>query len=64
LSEPPTTGPLDRFIPRPDVRERHETVVQAPAALVMDAARNFDLQSIPTVRAIFRLRERVRRPDP
>jgi hypothetical protein len=59
LSEPPTTGPLDRFIPRPDVRERHETVVRAPAALVMDAARNFDLQSIPTVRAIFRLRERV-----
>jgi hypothetical protein len=55
----PSASPLDRFIPQPEVRERHETTVRAPAALVMDVARNFDPQSITTVRANFHLRERV-----
>ena len=36
--------------------ERHETIVRAPAALVFDVAQHFDMQSIPIVRAIFRLR--------
>jgi hypothetical protein len=48
---------LDRFIPRPDVRERFETTIRAPAALVMDVAANFDMQSLPAVKAVFRLRE-------
>ena len=48
---------LDRFIPRPDVRERFETSIRAPAALVMKVATEFDMQSLPAVKAIFRLRE-------
>lgn len=48
---------LDRFIPAPDVRERFETTIRAPAALVMQVAADFDMQSVGAVRAIFRLRE-------
>ncbi len=47
---------LDYFLPVPDVRDRHETRVRAPAHIVMDVARHFDLQSIGLVRAIFWLR--------
>jgi hypothetical protein len=50
---------LDSFIPNADVRGRHETIIHAPAALVIDTARTLDLQSIPLVRAIFRLRARI-----
>lgn len=49
--------PIDRFIAAPDVRERFEIVVEAPADLVMQVAADFDMQSILPVRAIFRLRE-------
>ena len=52
----PGASPLDRFLPRADVRERHEILVHAPAAVVLDAARQFDLESIPAVRAIFSTR--------
>jgi hypothetical protein len=31
---------IDRFLPDPDVRERHEITVRAPAALVLEVARN------------------------
>lgn len=48
---------LDRFIPDPDIRERFEVTVRAPASLVMEVAANFDMQSIFVVRAIIRLRE-------
>ena len=48
---------LDRFIERPDVRERFETTVHAPASLVMKVATTFDMQSLPAVKMIFRLRE-------
>jgi hypothetical protein len=47
---------IEHFLPRADVRERHETLVHAPAAVVFDVAEHIDLFSIPTVRAIFRLR--------
>jgi hypothetical protein len=50
---------LDRFMPRPDVRERFETTIRAPAPLVMQVAADFDMQSITAVRWIFRLRERL-----
>ena len=52
---------LDRFIPHPDVRERFEISIRAPAGLVMDVASNFDMQSLPLVKAIFWLREKVLR---
>jgi hypothetical protein len=48
---------LDRFIPLPDVRERFETTICAPAPLVLRVATGFDMQSAPAVKAIFRLRE-------
>lgn len=57
----PGTRPavLDRYIPRPDVRERHEITVHAPPHLVLEVARGFDMQSIPLVRAIIWLRARL-----
>lgn len=56
--------PLDRFMPVPDVRERFETTVHAPAALVMDVVAGFDMQSLRSVRTIFRLREAFLRSAP
>jgi hypothetical protein len=56
--------PLDRFVPAPDVRERFETAVRAPSALVLDVATGFDLHSLRSVRAIFRLRELLLRSEP
>ncbi|HEY6562123.1 MAG TPA: hypothetical protein VI072_32875 [Polyangiaceae bacterium] len=50
---------LDPFIPHPDVRERFVSTIRAPAGVVMKAAAAIDLQSLPAVRAIFWLRERL-----
>ena len=44
------------FIPRPDVLDRHEIVIEAPPDLVFFDATRIDLQSLPVVRGIFRLR--------
>jgi hypothetical protein len=58
---------LDRYIPDPDVRERFETTIDAPPALVMQVAAAYDMQSLPAVRAIVRLREALlgaRRGEP
>ena len=57
-------SPLDPFLPYPDVRERFGTTIKAPAALVLEVAAAFDLQSIPIVRAIIWLRARVMRAPP
>lgn len=63
IPRPPAAAParpgrsIERFIPVADVRERHETLVNAPPDVVFEVARTFDMQSIPLVRAIFRLRE-------
>jgi hypothetical protein len=60
-----TPTPLDPFIPDPDVRERFQTTVRAPADVVMAAAAEIDMQSIFAVRAILRLRELLlRAPRP
>lgn len=48
---------LEPFVPHPDIRERHATLVRAPASIVFDAAQAFDMQSVPLVRAIIRLRQ-------
>lgn len=50
---------IEPFMPQADIRESHEIVVRAPANIVLDVAEHFDLLSIPIVRSIFRLRERV-----
>jgi hypothetical protein len=46
------------------VRERFQTVIKAPADLILDVASGFDLQSVAGVRAIFWLRERLLRVPP
>jgi hypothetical protein len=50
---------LDAFIPAPDIRERHALLVAAPAEVVFDVARHFDIASLPLVRATFWLRARL-----
>ncbi len=52
-------GRLELFIPHPEICERHSTLVAAPAAFVMHAARSFDMQSIGPVHALFSLRSRL-----
>ena len=63
--------PLDPFVPDPDIRERHTTVVGAPASIVFDTVQAFDMQSVPLIRATIRLRQvflgstqTKRRPQP
>ena len=53
--------PLDTFIPRPDICERHSTLVHAPAGIVFQVARTFDLQSVTVIRGIIWLRQRLLR---
>jgi hypothetical protein len=53
---PSPESPAAAFIPRPDVREGHEIVIAAPADLVFFDATRLNLQSLPLVRAIFRIR--------
>lgn len=56
---PVAVTPLDRRLPRLDVRERFETSILAPAALVMEVAGSFDMHSLLLVRAIFTQETRV-----
>jgi hypothetical protein len=55
---------IERFIPAPQIRERFETTIRAPAAVVMEVAEHFDMRSIGAVDFIFRLRERLMRAEP
>ena len=47
---------LDRFLPTPDVAERHQIVIHAPAEVAMTVAQDFEVQSLWLVRALFGLR--------
>lgn len=47
------------FMPVADVTERHETLVHAPAEVVWDVARTFDMQSLPLIRAIIWMRGKI-----
>jgi hypothetical protein len=58
---PPASPGIAAFIPRFDIRERHSIEIRAPAALVFAVATNFDMQTIPLVRAIFWLRSKLLR---
>jgi hypothetical protein len=53
----PEPSALDGFIPHPDVRERFQKRVGAPAERLFEVATQFDMRSLLAVRAIFRLRE-------
>ena len=63
LPEPQASATPDlgigTFVPKFDVRERHSLEIHARAAVVFDVACNFDIQSIPLVRAIFWLRSKL-----
>lgn len=50
------TLPLDRFLPDAEIRERFESTVDAPPAVVMAVAKAMTLEGLPAVRSIFRLR--------
>ena len=49
-------SPAARFIATPYVRDHHEIVINAPADRVFFDATRIDMQSLPVVRAIFRVR--------
>lgn len=55
--EPGHCSLLDRFIPAPEVVERHHIAVNAPADVVMEAARELRMLDSTLARAIFKLRE-------
>jgi hypothetical protein len=55
---------LDRFLPDPEVRERHQTVVKAPAEVTWEAVRVLDFRESAMVRGIFRGRELLMRASP
>jgi hypothetical protein len=50
-------GLLDRFMPAFDVREHHDTVVRAPAAVTYAIARELDLRRSSLIQGIFRARQ-------
>ena len=50
---------LDRFMPVYDIVERHRIFVAAPAATVLEAAKDQDLMQSGLTRAIFKTRELV-----
>lgn len=50
---------LDRFIPDPEVAEHHHIDINAPADVVMSAARELELLKSPVIRAIVKTRELV-----
>ena len=54
-------SPLDAFLPVPDVRERFAVTVKAPRDVVYEVATEFDMQSVPLIRAIVWMRERLLR---
>lgn len=47
---------LDRFMPLYEVVERHHTRIDAPAEVVLEAAKTADIQSSAIVQAIFKAR--------
>jgi hypothetical protein len=53
---PAHATPAAEFIPRPDVHDHHEIVINAPADLVFFDATRLDVESMPIVRTIFRIR--------
>jgi hypothetical protein len=61
LSRFSNSPPLHQFIPYPDLQISHRATVHAPASLVMETARTFDLTRTPMVRAIFWLRGMILR---
>jgi hypothetical protein len=55
--EPGTSTLLDRFIPAPEVVERHHIAIDAPPERVLAAAKDMRLMDAPLVRGVIRMRE-------
>ena len=66
VAEPGTDELLDRFIPSPEVLERHRIEIAAPTEVVLEAAKQMRLLDSPMVRAIIKARELAMggAPDP
>jgi len=60
----PFNPALDRFIPSPEVAERHEIAVVAPAAVVLAAAKELEALDLPLVSTIIKVRELVLGGEP
>src|SRR6187402_2418970 len=60
----PADSSLDHFLPKPEVAEHYTINIDAPAGIVMDAAKNLELLQSPLIRAIFRTREVVLGGEP
>jgi hypothetical protein len=57
VAVPPEDPLMNRFMPRYEVIEQHERVVEAPPLLAFDAVSSFRLEDSPIIRSIFRARE-------
>ena len=55
----PKDSRLDQFMPVFEVREAHDTRVEAPASVVFAVAQELDMQQSPLLKAIFIGRERL-----
>ena len=64
IAEPGDYSLLDRFIPVPEVVEHHHIAIDAPAEVVLDAAKEMRLLDSPLIRGIFRAREFVLGGEP
>jgi hypothetical protein len=63
-AEPGNRSLLDRFIPAPEVFEHHHIAIDAPAEVVLDAAKAMRMLDSPLVRGVFRARELVLGGEP
>lgn len=63
-AEPGEYSLLDSFIPAPEVVEHHHIAIEAPADVVLDAAKDMRLLDSPLIRGIFKARELVLGGDP
>ena len=63
-AEPGDCSLLDRFIPTPEVAEHHHIAIDAPAEVVLDAAKQMRMLDSPLVRGIFKARELVLGGEP
>jgi hypothetical protein len=64
IAEPGDCSLLDRFIPAPEVVEHHHITIDAPAEVVLDAAKEMRILDSPLVRGIFKARELVLGGEP
>lgn len=60
----PVDSSLNQFLPEPEVAEHYKISIDAPASIVMAAAKNLELLQSPVIRAIFRTREVVLGGEP